>query len=634
MIALSCTGLYKTYGIDPILEDIGFTVNAGDKVGLIGVNGAGKTTLMKILMGIESKDSGDIFVAKDMTVGYLEQNTNLDITHSAYDYCEEVFADVFEVEQGLRALEGRMQDDHSKEVLDAYSRLQEKFEQMDGYSISSRIRGVLSGLGFSEGDYTRPINQLSGGQKSRVGVARLLLKKPDILLLDEPTNHLDIAAIKWLEGFLSDYRGTIIMISHDRYFLDQIANRIFEIEDCELSTYNGNYTAFIAQKKAIYEAELKKYEAWQKEVVKQETLVRKFKERGTEKLAKRAKSREKRLAHMEIVEQPKLFRAHFKIDLKSGMKSGKDVLACKDLSKSYGEKNVFHDVSFEIYKGDRIGLIGPNGVGKTTLFKILLGSIHPDSGELLWGHHIFPGYYDQELNTLNPDNTVLGEIHDDNPKLTLTEVRGLLGAFLFSGDDIEKYVHQLSGGERGRLSLLKLMLSSSNLLFLDEPTNHLDLYAKETLEEALVSYDGTMMTISHDRYFLNKICTKIFELSSEGILVYWGNYDYYQQKVMERNAPQQVEPEEPLMTKTKQKELIRKEKDKKSELKKQKQALTDLEKGIHDAEERLHAMELRLCEPEVFSNHEEAFALQNDIDKLKLEIEMLYSELDELLDIL
>ena len=634
MIALSCTGLYKTYGIDPILEDIGFTVNAGDKVGLIGVNGAGKTTLMKILMGIESKDSGDIFVAKDLTVGYLEQNTNLDITHSAYDYCEEVFSDVFEVEQNLRALEIRMQDDHSKEVLDAYSRLQEKFDQMDGYSISSRIRGVLSGLGFSEADYTRPINQLSGGQKSRVGVARLLLKKPDILLLDEPTNHLDIAAIKWLEGFLSDYRGTIIMISHDRYFLDQIATRIFEIEDCELSTYNGNYTAFIAQKKAIYEAELKKYEAWQKEVVKQETLVRKFKERGTEKLAKRAKSREKRMAHMEIVEQPKLFRAHFKIDLKSGMKSGKDVLACKDLSKSYGEKNVFHDVSFEIYKGDRIGLIGPNGVGKTTLFKILLGSIHPDSGDLLWGHHTFPSYYRQELNTLNPDNTVLSEMHDDNPKLTLTEVRGLLGAFLFSGDDIEKYVHQLSGGERGRLSLLKLMLSSSNLLFLDEPTNHLDLYAKETLEEALVSYDGTMMTISHDRYFLNKICTKIFELSSEGVLVYWGNYDYYQQKVIERNAPQQVEPEEPLMTKTKQKELIRKEKDKKSELKKQKQALSDLEKGIHDAEERLHAMELRLCEPEVFSNHEEAFALQSEIDKLKQEIEILYSELDELLDLL
>lgn len=634
MIALSCTGLNKTFGIDPILEDIGFTVNAGDKIGLIGVNGAGKTTLMKILMGIESKDSGDIFVAKDMTVGYLEQNTNLDITHSAYDYCEEVFSDVFDVEQNLRALEIRMQNDHSKEVLDAYSRLQEKFDQMDGYSISSRIRGVLSGLGFSESDYTRPINQLSGGQKSRVGVARLLLKKPDILLLDEPTNHLDIAAIKWLEGFLSDYRGTIIMISHDRYFLDQIANRIFEIEDCELSTYNGNYTAFITQKKAIYEAELKKYEAWQKEVVKQETLVRKFKERGTEKLAKRAKSREKRLAHMEIVEQPKLFRAHFKIDLKSGMKSGKDVLACKNLSKSYVEKNVFHDVSFEIYKGDRIGLIGPNGVGKTTLFKILLGSLQPDTGELLWGHHIFPGYYDQELSTLDPNNTVLDEIHNDNPKLTLTEVRGLLGAFLFSGDDIEKYVHQLSGGERGRLSLLKLMLSSSNLLFLDEPTNHLDLYAKETLEEALISYDGTMMTISHDRYFLNKICTKIFELSSDGILVYWGNYDYYQQKVLERSAPQVTISDEPGMTKTKQKELLRKEKDKKSEIKKQKLALSDLEKTIHEAEERLHTMELRLCEPEVFSNHEEAFALQNSIEELKQKIESLYSELDELLDIL
>ncbi|HAS74917.1 MAG TPA: thiamine ABC transporter substrate-binding protein, partial [Clostridiales bacterium UBA8960] len=383
MIALSCTNLSKTYGIEPILEDIGFTINAFDKVGLIGVNGAGKTTLMKILMGIETKDSGDIFIAKDFSVGYLEQNTNLDISHSAYDYCEEVFSDVYDIEQKLRALELKMQDDHSEDVLSEYSRLQDQFEQMDGYSISSRIRGVLSGLGFSESDYLKPINQLSGGQKSRVGVARLLLKKPDILLLDEPTNHLDIAAIKWLEGFLSDYKGTIIMISHDRYFLDQIATRIFEIEDCELSTYNGNYSSFIVQKKALFEAELKKYEKQQAELIKQETLIRKFKERGTEKLAKRAQSREKRLSHMEILEQPKLFKAHFKIDLKSGMKSGKDVLVARNLQKSYGEKPVFHDVNFEIYKGDRIGLIGPNGVGKTTLFKILLSQIDLGSGELL-----------------------------------------------------------------------------------------------------------------------------------------------------------------------------------------------------------------------------------------------------------
>jgi len=634
MIALSCTGVSKTFGIKPILEDVGFTVNAKDKIGLIGVNGAGKTTLMKILMGIESKDTGDLFIARDMTVGYLEQNTNLDISHSAYDYCEEVFADIYAIEQQLRALENRMKDDHSKAILDTYSHLQEKFDQLDGYSISSRIRGVLSGLGFTEAEYTRPINQLSGGQKSRVGVARLLLKKPDILFLDEPTNHLDIAAIKWLEGFLNDYPGTIVMISHDRYFLDQITTRIFEIEDCELSAYNGNYTQFMIQKKAIFEAELKKYESQQKEMLKQETLVRKFKERGTEKLAKRARSREKRLANIELVTQPKLFKAHFKIDLKTSYKSGKDVLVARDLAKVYTDKTIFSGVSFEIYKGDRIGLIGPNGVGKTTLFKMLLGAIDTETGELLWGHHILPGYYDQELNTLNLENTVLEEIHNDNPKLTVTEVRSLLGAFLFSGDDIEKKISALSGGERGRVSLLKLMLSASNLLFLDEPTNHLDIYAKETLEEALINYDGTMMTISHDRYFLNKICTKIFELSPEGIDVFWGNYDYYQQKLTERETTTVDDIQEPELTKTKQKEIARKEKEIKSEIKRQKHALLELEQAITRAEEQCHKLELELCEPAVYLDHTLALQTQQHISRLKDEIEALYFEMDELLDLL
>ena len=631
MIALSCTGLEKSYGIDTILEDIGFTVNVKDKVGLIGVNGAGKTTLMKILMGIESRDAGDLFIAKDMTVGYLEQNTNLDIHQSAYDYCEEVFSDIYELEQQMRSLEHQMQEDHSASILDEYSHLQEKFEALEGYATASKIRGVLSGLGFSETDYARPINQLSGGQKSRVGVARLLLRKPEILLLDEPTNHLDISAIKWLEGFLVDYPGTIIMISHDRYFLDQVTNRIFEIENGQLIEYNGNYTQFIIQKKANYEAELKKFEAQQKEVQKQEQLIRKFKERGTEKLAKRAKSREKRLSHVEMIEQPKLFKAHFKIDLKSGMPSGKDVLVAKELRKSYGEKNVFEHVSFEIYRGDRIGLIGPNGVGKTTLFKVLLNQLLPDSGELTWGHHIIPGYYDQEMNTLNLDHTVLEEIHNDNPKLTLTEVRSLLGAFLFSGDDIDKIISQLSGGERGRVALLKLMLSTSNLLFLDEPTNHLDIYSKETLEEALTNYDGTMMTISHDRYFLNKVCTKIYELSKDGIQVYWGNYDYYQEKVLEKDLAADLKVETVSLTKTKQKELQRKEKEKGQEIKKQKMALSELELKITKKEEALHALELELCEPQVYSDHALALKKQQEIQALKSEIEALYLTLDEML---
>lgn len=634
MIALSCTGISKTYGIDAIIEDIGFTVNVKDKIGLIGVNGAGKTTLMKILMGLETQDTGEIYYAKDLTIGYLEQNTNLDIHYSAYAYCEEIFADVFSVEEQMRTLEARMQHEHDDQILEAYSALQEKFEQLDGYSISSKVRGVLNGLGFDESEYLRPINQLSGGQKSRVGVARLLLKKPDILLLDEPTNHLDIAAIKWLENYLKDYSGTIIMISHDRYFLDQITTRIFEIESGELTAYNGNYSKFIIQKKAFYEAELKQYETQQRELAKQQELIRKFKERGTEKLAKRARSREKRLSHIEMVEQPKVFKAHFKMALKAGAKTGKDILIARDLSKSYDATKVFEQVDFEIYNGDRIGLIGPNGVGKTTLFKILLSQLSVDTGTLTWGHHIMPGYYDQELNTLNLDHTVLEEIHEQKPELTLTEVRKLLGAFLFSGDDIEKMIHQLSGGERSRVSLLKLMLSSANVLFLDEPTNHLDLYAKETLEEALSNYDGTMLTISHDRYFLNKICNKIFEMTPNGIEVYWGNYDYYQQKTLEKETLSTVEPIDSGLTKTKQKEILKKEKEKKSEEKKLKQSALDLEAKITSLEEKLHQLELDLCNPEVYSDPTRTQSTQLKHNETKDAITLLYSELDELLEIL
>ncbi len=634
MIALSCTGISKTYGIDSIFEDVSFTVNAKDKIGLIGVNGAGKTTLMKILMGLEIQDAGEIYYAKDLTIGYLEQNTNLDIQDSAYAYCESIFSDVFTVEEQMRTLEARMQHEHSDDILEAYSALQEKFDQLDGYAVSSKVRGVLNGLGFEESEYLRPISQLSGGQKSRVGVARLLLKKPDILLLDEPTNHLDIAAIKWLENYLKDYNGTIVMISHDRYFLDQITTRIFEIESGELTAYNGNYSTFIVQKKAFYEAELKQYEAQQRELAKQQELIRKFKERGTEKLAKRARSREKRLAHMELVEQPQVFKAHFKMALKAGAKTGKDILIARDLSKAYDQNKVFEHVDFEIYNGDRIGLIGPNGVGKTTLFKILLSQLPVDSGTLSWGHHIMPGYYDQELNTLNLDHTVLEEIHEQKPNLTLTEVRKLLGAFLFSGDDIEKMIHQLSGGERSRVSLLKLMLSSANVLFLDEPTNHLDLYAKETLEEALSNYDGTMLTISHDRYFLNKICNKIFEMTPNGIEVYWGNYDYYQLKTIEKETQNTVEPIDLGLTKTKQKEILKKEKEKKSEEKKLKQSAIDLELKITKMEEALHQLELDLCDPDVYTDPTRTQATQIKHAETKEEIQSLYSELDELLELL
>ncbi|GAU75627.1 ABC-F family ATP-binding cassette domain-containing protein [Fusibacter sp. 3D3] len=635
MIALSCTNITKFYGIDCILDEISFTVNTGDKIGLIGINGAGKTTLMKILMGIESKDGGEIFIAKDTSVGYLEQNTAIDLDISAFDYCEAVFSDLFEMEHKMRSLEHLLaeSDASSYELyLDEYSKLQEAFDLANGYAISSKIRGILNGLGFEESDHKKSINQLSGGQKSRVGVARLLLKQPDILLLDEPTNHLDIDAIKWLEGYLREYTGTIMLISHDRYFLDQVTTKIYEIEAQELVEYNGNYSQFIKQKNAIYEASLHHFEQQQKEVKKQEELIRKFKDRGTEKLAKRAKSREKRLDHVELVNKPKLFKAHFKIDLKAGITSGKDVLRVENLCKSYDSKKVLNDISFEIYRGEKIGLIGPNGVGKTTLFKVLLEETLKDQGNILYGHHIEPGYYDQELKNLTLEHTILEEIHDENPQLSLTEVRNLLGAFLFKGDDYEKKIDQLSGGERSRVSLLKLMLSTSNFLYLDEPTNHLDILAKETLEDALLNYDGTLLTISHDRYFLNKICTKIFELTASGIQVFWGNYDYYVEKLAESESLSTAAPVEPELTKTKQKELQKKEKEKRQQIKAHKATLQNTEDLIHKLEEQLHNLQLKLCEESIFSVPEKAMWVQKEISQIELEIEQNYLKLEALLE--
>ncbi len=636
MIALSCTGICKTYGIDTILEDLSFTVGVGDKVGLIGVNGAGKTTLIKILAGIETKDAGEIFISKDMTTGYLEQNTQIDLGISAFDYCEAIFSDVFEIEQKMRELEVLMSDTthpNYEGTMASYARLQEAFETLNGYAVGSQIRGVLNGLGFAPEEYHKPINALSGGQKSRVGIARLLLKQPDILFLDEPTNHLDIDAIKWLETYLREYKGTIILISHDRYFLDQVITHVYEIENHEITTYKGRYSDFVVQKAAALEAAQRQYEIEQKEIKKQEDLIRKFKERGTEKLAKRAKSREKRLSHIVPSERPKVFKAHFSLNLAADIQSGKDILKVENLSKAYGAHQVFENLSFDIFRGERIGLIGPNGVGKTTLFKALLGQVDA-TGTMTWGHQVEKGYYDQELKNLTLEKTVLEEIHDENPHLTLTEVRSLLGAFLFSNDDVDKHIGQLSGGERSRVSLLKLMLSRNNTLFLDEPTNHLDIYSKESLEDALRAYEGTLIMISHDRYFLNKIATKIFELTEDGLTVYWGNYDYAQEKKTEALLDTSDAAPKETLTKTQIKENKRKEKEAKAEIKKLKTRQSTIESLLESKESALSELEMALCEPEVFSNPEKSVETQKSIEDLKAEIEGLYAEFDELLELL
>jgi len=635
MIALSCTNISKSYGIDLILDQISFTVNSGDKIGLIGANGAGKTTLLKILMGLESKDSGDLFFGKGRTIGYLEQNTNLTYETSAFDYCKEVFEDIYQIESEIRTIESLMASDEVDDydvLLNKYALLQESFENKNGYAIESQIRGVLKGLGFNETEYTKPIRKLSGGQKSRVGIARLLLKSPDILFLDEPTNHLDIEAIKWLEAYLKDYQGTLIMISHDRYFLDQITTRIFEIENCELRAYTGNYTQFIKIKQSEYEASLKLYEKQQKEIKNQELLISKYKDRGTEKLAKRAKSREKRLNHVERIEAPKVLQAHFSMALDVNLKSGKDVLFAEHVSKKFADTPVLDDLSFEIYKGEKIGLIGPNGVGKTTLFRTLLGIINPDFGTLTFGQNVQMGYYDQELQNLHQDLSVIEEIHNENPNLTLTEVRTLLGAFMFHGDEVEKEIASLSGGEKSRVSLLKLMMSKANFLLLDEPTNHLDILSKETLESTLENYTGTVFTISHDRYFLNKICTKIFELTEVGLKIFWGNYDYYVEKINEEMLFSEKPTSVETLTKTKRKENLRKEKEQREEEKNIKQSIETLESDIQRNENHLHELQMASCDEVIFKNPEKSKMIQIEISEITKKIEDLYMKLDELLE--
>ncbi|RKD23582.1 ATP-binding cassette, subfamily F, member 3 [Caminicella sporogenes DSM 14501] len=633
MIALSCSNITKSFGIDMILDNISFTINLGDKVGLIGKNGTGKSTLFKIITGQIPYDKGEIYIAKNKTIGYLKQNPDYDENKTIFDECLTVFKDLIELEKEIRNLEKKISEatDHEsiafKKLMDTYSNKLEEFNNRNGYAFKSEIRGVLKGLSFTEEDFDKPIYQLSGGQKSRLNIAKLLLKKPDILLLDEPTNHLDIDAISWLEIFLKNYNGTLLIISHDRYFLDQIVNKIFEIENTNLLECEGNYTDFIKYKKSLYESQMKKYIKQQKEIERQEEIIRRFKQHGTEKLAKRAKSREKMLKKMDIIEKPILNNERTRLKFETKINSGKDVLKVENLSKSFGNTLLFSNVNFNIYRGEKVGLIGPNGVGKTTLFKILLNNIDYNEGNIKLGHNVFLGYFDQELENLNEENNLIEEISDANPKLSEPEIRNLLAAFLFTGDDVFKKVSNLSGGEKNRLSLLKLMLSKSNFLLLDEPTNHLDLPSKEVLEDALIEYNGTILTISHDRYFLNKIATKILELSKDGIHEYLGNYDYYIEKKNLLNTP--TEKNSNNKTKTQIKEEKKRKKQEEAEKKKRKQYLKDLEEKISNLESKITELENLMCKEEIYSNPEKSKEVHDELELIKSKLEKLYEEWEE-----
>lgn len=637
MIVLSCNNLNKSFGIDSILENVNFTVNEYDKIGIIGVNGTGKTTLFKIISGIYGYDSGDIYTSKDCEIGYLEQNTNFHSENTILEEVLEVFKDVIEMEKYLRDLEHKISEESSntnsttlEKLMNEYSNKLEAFSDMNGYGYKSEAKGVLKGLGFSDEDMDKPISILSGGEKTRVLLGKLLLKKPTLLLLDEPTNHLDSEAIEWLEVFLKQYKGTVILISHDRYFLDQVVNRIFEIHNKKLKTYNGNYSDFIEASAIEKELELKKFEDKQKDIKKQEESIERLKAFGREKHLKRARSKEKALAKVDVLDKPEAYRKKAKIEFNPSVTSGNDVLQLRDISMGYGERILFKDLNLDIYRGEKVALIGANGIGKSTLFKIIMNEITPLSGDIKFGTNVNVSYFHQEQKTLNLDNTIIDEIWEDNKQLTQTSLRTMLGAFLFEGEEVFKKISTLSGGERARVAILKLILSNANLLLLDEPTNHLDIDSKEVLEEALSNYTGTIFTISHDRYFLNTVVDKVLVLDENGITEYLGNYDYYIEKkkqVQEMNTVEVVEEK----TKTQLKEEKRKEREQREAEKKNRVKRQNIEKEIEETEAKIEEMDVLLCQEDVYSNPEKSKDVSLQKASLEEKLSALYEEWESLM---
>lgn len=637
MIVLSCKDISKSYGIRDVLKNITFSINEGDKVGIIGGNGEGKSTLFKIISKELSQDSGEIFIDKNRTIGYLTQHVDLDLNNTIYNEMNLVFKDLLNIEDRLHSLEIKMAEPYTEDnaayhekVIKDYTTLQDLYSHKGGYTYKGEISRVLKGLGFTEEDFDKTINTLSGGQKTRVSLCKLLLKNPDIILLDEPTNHLDLEAIEWLEEYLKNYKGTVLVISHDRFFLDAVTNNTFEVINGHVNCYNVPYTKFIDQRKKNYEAQLKAYNLQQAEIKRQEAIIEKFRSFNREKSIRAAESREKALEKMEKLDAPDKEKEASKIKFEASVKSGHDVLHIENLAKSYGDNKLFSNLNLDLKRGEKVALIGENGRGKTTLFKIILDNLAPDSGKVILGTNVNVGYYDQEQSDLNLDKTILDEVWDEFPNLTTSKLRGSLASFLFTGDDVFKIINTLSGGEKCRINLLKLMLSRSNLLLLDEPTNHLDIMSREALEDALLSYDGTLMVISHDRYFLNKVINRILELNENGIKEFLGNYSYYQEKKINPNRFEVLEE----LSNGKTKTQLKDEKKKKRELEKEAKALNlkikNIEEDISKGEEKLLSLQEELCLEEIYSNPYESGRVNKEIKDLEEKIAKLYEEWENL----
>ncbi len=636
MVSLSVNNLKKTYGVDVIFDNVSFTINEREKVGIVGKNGAGKTTLFNIIADIEKADSGNIFIAKDSNVGYMSQNVNISSEKTVIEEVLTVFEDLINLENEIREIEHQISLYHddvqkSEELLKIYSRKTEYFAENDGYSYNSLARGVLIGLGFSSEDLNKDVNLLSGGEKSRLLLAKILLKKPNILLLDEPTNHLDMDSISWLETFLKNYNGTVLIISHDRYFLNTLTVKTIDMSRKTAKMYNFSYENYVIEKEKDEELEMKNYELNKAEIKRQKEIIEQLKAFGREKQVKRARSREKALDKMEVIDRPVKEKLKSNIMFESSVKSGKDVIQVENISKSFGERKLFENVSMDIYRSEKIAIIGANGAGKTTFFNILLGLETPDSGSVSYGTNVNKEYFNQERTDLNMENNVISEVWNSYPNLKEVQVRNYLAGFLFTGDEVFKKIDDLSGGEKSRISLLKLMLSKANLLFMDEPTNHLDIASKEILEDAICAYDGTVFVISHDRYFLNKVPDRIFELKDGKFTEYLGNYDYMMEKKAEiEDYNNFLKSQEDSPTKTQIKTQKRKDKELEKERKKLKNDEKKLLDEIHRLEEKIVHIDKELCKEEVYTDAQK----MKDYSREKIEIQDKIEDLYEKWEVL
>lgn len=626
MIVLSVNGLTKSFLSENILENVTFSISDRDKVGIVGDNGSGKTTLFNLLIKDLSADSGDINFAKNINLSILKQNISYTSDKSVYEECLEVFEKIILLEKEIRELEIEMgnkdlSEEEIRKLFDIYESKRHYFEENNGYSYNSKIRGVLFGLGFLEQDFSKSVNNLSGGQKSRLHLAKILLKPSNLILLDEPTNHLDIESIQFLESYLREYRGSCLIISHDRYFLNAVCNKIFSIENKKLKSFNCGYDEYISRREKDFEVNRHLYEKQQKEISRQKEIIQRFENYGNNRFIKQASSRRKLLDKMDLIENPEIYKNSMKLKLVPEVESGKDVLTISDLSMGFNDKILFDDIKLNVYKGDKIGLVGKNGVGKTTLFKIICNNLEAIKGKCDLGARVSIGYYDQEQKTLSNQNTVMDEFWDAYPKMNNFEVRSHLAKFNFFDEDLFKSVGELSGGERARLELLKLMLSKSNFLLLDEPTNHLDIESKEVLENAIVDYSGTALIISHDRYFLNKVVNKIWYLEDGKITEFYGNYDYFLEKLNEKN-----EAEEKIISKTEIEKEKKKKKEKEKEERAKKQKLKEIENKIFEIEEKIEICNKDIQNPEIFNDKDKFLQIGEDLSKLIKEKEKLYLE--------